>query len=389
MQPTARPFRTSWRTVSRLVSSGARPLPTQPRAERPSHDQLLVAGRQPRQLLGEQRHALTPRARHPRDVGAPEHPVGAEGIVDLPEVAVDVAERIGLARVARRSRRLDGDVRMLREREHVGQGRPRRAVLHRGRRSSEVIDDQPEPRMSLRDLADLREEAGCEQRDGKPGALGRRPQPVDRAVGRPRLLMRLQEGEAQAQHPGPALPAVDQAATLGPIEREISQDREPVGMLAVRLDRLLVGVRIPRGRRMDHCRVDARVVHLLQQLVLREGRHLPVMGIRRLAARPDVDLRIDDLHRLLLTRQYRWPPVSLTQLIRRLLNHPRAIAQVVHDPAQYVQLHTSGVVYFDPIWRIRYRLWAKKLITAFSKVTSLRARNPTNFVPELFWIQRM
>src|SRR5947199_352749 len=92
------------RTVSRLMSSGPGQLPVEPRAERSSHDQLLVAGRQPRQLLGEQRHALTPRARHPRDVGAPEHPFGAERVVDLPEISVDVAIRIGLARVARRSR---------------------------------------------------------------------------------------------------------------------------------------------------------------------------------------------------------------------------------------------------------------------------------------------
>ena len=42
--------------------------------------------------------------------------------------------------------------------------------------------------------------------------------------------------------------------------------------------------------------VDARLVHLLEQVVLREGRHLPVRRVRGLAAAPDVHLRVDDQH---------------------------------------------------------------------------------------------
>ena len=45
---------------------------------------------------------------------------------------------------------------------------------------------------------------------------------------------------------------------------------------------------------MDDGGVDSSLRHLLEQLVLGEARHLPVVRIPRLAAAPDVDLRVDD-----------------------------------------------------------------------------------------------
>jgi hypothetical protein len=165
-----------------------------------------------------------------------------------------------------------------------------------------VVDDQLQPRVLLRDLRDLGQEGGGEQRDGEPGALGGRPQPVDRPIGRPRLLVRLQEGETEPPHPGPALPAVDQRAALRPIERKVAQDRQPVRMLARCLDGQLVRARIPRGRGVDHGRVHAGRVHLLEELVLGEGGHLAMVGVGRLATAPDVDLRIDDQHDVPLRR---------------------------------------------------------------------------------------
>jgi hypothetical protein len=45
---------------------------------------------------------------------------------------------------------------------------------------------------------------------------------------------------------------------------------------------------------MDDRRVDARLVHLLQQVALREHGDLPVIRVRRLGAAPDVRLRVDD-----------------------------------------------------------------------------------------------
>ena len=48
------------------------PPPAEPVANGAAHDELEVTPAEPRQLFGEQRHALAPRARHARDVGAPE-----------------------------------------------------------------------------------------------------------------------------------------------------------------------------------------------------------------------------------------------------------------------------------------------------------------------------
>src|SRR5438874_13842339 len=76
--------------------------PSQPITDSPAHDQVEVAALQPGQLFREQRHALTPRARHARDVGAPEPARGAEGVVEPAQIVVDVAKRVGLIGVARR-----------------------------------------------------------------------------------------------------------------------------------------------------------------------------------------------------------------------------------------------------------------------------------------------
>src|SRR5215470_16520495 len=98
--------------------------PSEPVTDRPAHDQLEVAALQPGQLSREQRDALTPRAGHARDVGAPKPARGAEGVVEAVQMVVDVAERIGLIGVARRAGRLHRDVGIFREREHVRQIRP-------------------------------------------------------------------------------------------------------------------------------------------------------------------------------------------------------------------------------------------------------------------------
>src|SRR5215467_948825 len=146
-----------------------RQLPAQPLADGAAHDELLVTGRQPGHLLREHGHALLPRAGHARDVRAPEHPLGAEGFVELSDVAVDVAMRIGLARVAGSAGGLESHVRMLGSGYEVWQIRPG------GVGPAEVIDDQLEAAMALRDGADDLEEAGAEQRDGELRTLGGGP----------------------------------------------------------------------------------------------------------------------------------------------------------------------------------------------------------------------
>src|SRR5262245_10967467 len=69
-------------------------------------------------------------------------------------------------------------------------------------------------------------------------------------------------------------------------------------MLARGLDRERVGTGIP-SRRMDHRGRDARFVHLLERVVCAVVGNLTMVRVW-LAAFPDVDLRVDDQHALLL-----------------------------------------------------------------------------------------
>src|SRR6266545_2979513 len=153
--------------------------------------------------------------------------------------------------------------------------------------------------MTFRDLPDDWQKVGRGQRYGQSGALGRRPQPVDCAIRRPGPLLWLVEREAHAEHPWPLLPAIEQRAALRAIEGEVPQNREPVGVLAGGLDRQLIGIGIPAWW-MDHGRIDARCIHLFQQIVLCEAGDLAVGRIGGEAFAPDMDLCIDDQHEVLL-----------------------------------------------------------------------------------------
>src|SRR6266849_7380531 len=115
--------------------------PSQPVTDGPTHYQFEVAALQPGQLFREQRHALTPRAGHARDVGAPEPARGAEGVVETVQIVVDVAKRVGLIRVARRAGRLHRDVGILCEREHVRQIRPPLTQARVSPRATEGVED--------------------------------------------------------------------------------------------------------------------------------------------------------------------------------------------------------------------------------------------------------
>src|SRR5712671_273621 len=74
--------------------------PTDPVAQGLPHDEVEVAALEPRQLLGEQGHALPPGARHPGDVGAPEHPLGTEGVETALQMRMQAAERVFVVGVA-------------------------------------------------------------------------------------------------------------------------------------------------------------------------------------------------------------------------------------------------------------------------------------------------
>jgi hypothetical protein len=107
------------------------------------------------------------------------------------------------------------------------------------------------------------------------------------------LLLGLQEREAQPAHARLLQPRVHATTTLRLVHRKVAQDRQPVGMLAGRLDGDLVAAGIP-VRRMQDGGIHAGRVHFGEQLVLRIHGYRPMCGNSRRTIAPDVDLRIDD-----------------------------------------------------------------------------------------------
>src|SRR5437870_12565101 len=106
-------FRSSRSLLGLMVSFLS--FPSQAVTDRPAHCQFEVAALQPGQLFREQRHALTPRARHARDVGAPEPARGDEGVVEAVQIVAGAAKPVGLIGVARRAGRLSRGGRLVRE----------------------------------------------------------------------------------------------------------------------------------------------------------------------------------------------------------------------------------------------------------------------------------
>src|SRR2546422_8297184 len=115
-------FRSSRSLLGLMVSFLS--FPSQAVKDSPAHYQFEVAALQPGQLFREQRHALTPRARHARDVGAPKPARGAEGVVEAMQIVVDVAKRGGLIGIARRAGRPHRGVWVFFGREEVRPIRP-------------------------------------------------------------------------------------------------------------------------------------------------------------------------------------------------------------------------------------------------------------------------
>src|SRR3989442_13613668 len=85
--------------------------PSQPVTDGPAHDQFEVAALQPGQLFREQRHALTPREGHARDVGAPQPAREAEGVVETVMMVSKEAKRVWMIAAVRAAVRLHRDVR--------------------------------------------------------------------------------------------------------------------------------------------------------------------------------------------------------------------------------------------------------------------------------------
>src|SRR5262249_18861008 len=112
--------------------------------------------------------------------------------------------------------------------------------------------------------------------------------------------MRLGEAVAEAQHSRRALaPARDDILAIGALEIEMPEYAELVRVAAHRFDGVGIHGIPERARRMDHRAIDPGRFHLRQRLVVRIRGVLAMMGAH-LSVLPDVDLRIDYQHWLLL-----------------------------------------------------------------------------------------
>jgi hypothetical protein len=110
------------------------------------------------------------------------------------------------------------------------------------------------------------------------------------------------EGEAHAEHARLLLPARNQRAALRLLERDAAHDREAIGIEARSLQRELVAVALPR-RRHDDDPAHAGEIHLQEKRLLGDG--IGLLGLSRAArrpgtvrgvCRPEMHLRIDDMH---------------------------------------------------------------------------------------------
>src|SRR5262249_55524702 len=140
--------------------------------------------------------------------------------------------------------------------------------------------------------------AAGEEADGKVLLLADGPEPVERAVGPPGFLMRLVEGEPEAEHARALAPVGHDLFAVGALEIEMPEDAELVRMLAPAVDRLHVDRLAERAGWMDHRAVDPCRGHLFQRVIDRIGRNLAMLGTHS-GVLPEVDLRIDYQHAVL------------------------------------------------------------------------------------------
>ena len=146
-----------------LAFGGAGQRPADPVAQRLAHYEVKVAPLQPRQFVGEEGHTLPPGAGHAGDVGAPEHPLGAERIKAPVQMRVQAAERVFVLGIAGLSRRLDRYIRLFSEGQQF-----RLVAISRlaftGARHAHMVDDQLQAGVALGDLADCRQKHRRPQR---------------------------------------------------------------------------------------------------------------------------------------------------------------------------------------------------------------------------------
>ena len=257
---------------------------------------VLVA--QPRQFLGEHRHALAPGARHLRYIRPPEHAVGPECIVDLSQIGVHLRERIRLARITRRAGCLDRHIGKLRQRQkgrYVGHGR---GIFQRGQAASatQVIDRQSKSRVALGNAAEFSQRIRRQDRDGNAVFFSLRPKPVEGTFGQPLARRIAQEPIPQTEHTRLLSPARDACTRVRLIERHRTHDREPAWIIPHRRKSHVGRAWIPTWR-MNDGGIDAAFVHQDNGLLRGEVRDLPMRQVAWQAGSPQVNLGVDDLHR--------------------------------------------------------------------------------------------
>src|SRR5215218_10214927 len=103
-----------------------------------------------------------------------------------------------------------------------------------------MVDMQLEAGMALGDVPESRHVAAGEQSNRQFLAFAGGPEPVETAVGPPAFLVRLVEGEAEADHAGPLPPVPDDLLAVRRLQIEMAENAELVGMRPGGLDRLHV-----------------------------------------------------------------------------------------------------------------------------------------------------
>jgi hypothetical protein len=184
--------------------------------------------------LREHCHALPVGARHAGDVSAPKAALRPERIEDLANVFVDIAVGVGLARIARRARELDRDIRVFGQCQHLAEIGESGVVLPDSAPAAAamMIDVQFQIRVTPGYRAEFGHVPAGQQSDRKPFPFTGRPEPVERTVAPPALLVRLIEGKSETKHARALPPVPDDVFAIWALQIEMPQDSEFAGARA-------------------------------------------------------------------------------------------------------------------------------------------------------------
>src|SRR5262245_65501284 len=114
-----------------------------------------------------------------------------------------------------------------------------------------MVDVELEPRMALRDLLERVHVAAGEKPDRQSRLFASGPEPVERTIGPPVLLMRLVESKTEPEHARPLAPAGDDFFSVRALQIEMPEDAELVRVQPHRLDCLGVDGLAEGAWRMD------------------------------------------------------------------------------------------------------------------------------------------